>query len=166
MPMAVQETARFSNNPMLSHEKDLKRLGRYLLYKKLDGISYNPDTETGSECYVDADFAGGWQQADSIDAENVMSQTGMVIMYANCPIYWRSSIQTEITLSTTEAEYIALSSALREVLPLMTMMEEINKIIPFLIQKSKFVCQVHEDNQSCIKTATGTKFPLKPNKSH
>ena len=106
---------------------------------------------------MDTDFAGGWQQADSNDAENVMSRTGMVIMYANCPIYWRSSLQTEISLSTEEADYIALSSALREVLPLMTMMEEINKLFPLLIQKPKFVSQVHEDNQSCIKMATGTK---------
>ena len=82
----------------------------------------------------------------------------MVIMYAKCPIYWRILLQTEIALSTAEAEYIALSSALREVLPLMTMMEEINKVFPLLIQKPKFVCQVHEDNQSCIKMATMTKF--------
>ena len=106
---------------------------------------------------MDADFAGGWQQADSSDAENVMSQTGMVIMYANCPIYWRSSLQTEIVLSTAEAEYIALSSALQEVLPLITMMEEINKLFPLLIQNLKFVCQVHEDDQYCIKMDTGTK---------
>ena len=107
---------------------------------------------------MDADFAGGWQQADSSGAENVMSQTGMVIMYANCPIYWRSSLQTENAQSTAEAEYIALSFSLREVLPLMTMLEEINKVFPLLIQIPKFVCQVHEDNQSSIKMATGTKF--------
>ena len=40
----------------------------------------------------------------------------------------------------------------------MMMMEEINKLFPLLIQKPKFVCQFHEDNQSCIKMATGTKF--------
>ena len=82
----------------------------------------------------------------------------MVIMYANCPIYWRSSLQTEIALSTAEAEYIALSSALRVVLPLMTMMEEIDSVIPLHIDKPSFVCKVHEDNQSCIKMATGNKF--------
>ena len=79
-------------------------------------------------------------------------------MYANCPIYWRSSLQTEIALSTAEAEYIALSSALREVLPLMTMMEEIQTVFPILISTPDFVCKVHEDNQSCINMATGTKF--------
>ena len=116
------------------------------------------DTSKGLECYVDADFAGGWQQADSDDADNVLSRTGMVIMYANCPIYWSSSLQTEIALSTAEAEYIALSSALRKVLPLMTLMEEIHTVIPMHISKPNFVCKVHEDNQSTIKMATGIKF--------
>ena len=78
------------------------------------------------EYYIDSDFAGGWQEANADDADNVMSRNVMVIMYANCPIFWRSSLQTEIALSTSEAEYIALSSALRQVLPLMTMVEEIN----------------------------------------
>ena len=75
---------------------------------------------------MDADFAGGWSQEVGDDADNVMSGTGIVVMYASSPVYWRRSLQTEIALSTAEAEYIALSSALIEVLPLMTMMEEIN----------------------------------------
>ena len=157
--MAVHQIARFSNNPKLSHKRSLKRLGRYLLHTKRDGIIYNPDTEKGLECYVDADFRGGWQQSESSDAENLMSQTGMVITYANCPIYWRSLLQTEIALSTSEAEYIELSSSLREALPLMTMIEETKKVFPLLIKNPKFVFQVHEDNQSYIKMATGNKFP-------
>ena len=83
MSMAVHQTASFSNNPMLSYEKALKRLGRYLLHTKRDGTIYNPDTQKGLECYVDADFAGGWQQADSSNADNIIPRNGMVIMYAN-----------------------------------------------------------------------------------
>ena len=64
----------------------------------------------------------------------------MVIMYANCPIFLRSSLQTEIALSTAEADYIALSSALRQVLSLMKLMEEINEVFPLLIYNPKFVC--------------------------
>ena len=63
----------------------------------------------------------------------------MVIMYANCQIFWRSSFQPEINLSTAEAEYIVLSSALRQALPLMTMMEEINVIIPLHLSQPNFV---------------------------
>ena len=156
--MSVHQTARFCNDPKLSHEKAIKRLGRYLMHTRKEGIVYNPDISKGLECYVDADFAGGYSPETADDADNLLSRTGMVIMYANCPIYWRSSLQTEIALSTAEAEYIALSSALRVVLPLMTMMEEINAIFPLYINKPNFVCKVHEDNQSCIKMATGVKF--------
>ena len=156
--MAVHQTARFSNNPKLCHEKAIQRLGRYLLHTKDKGIIYSPDTSKGLECYVDADFAGGWSQSDAEDAETVMSRTGFVIMYANCPVYWKSSLQTEIALSTAEAEYIALSQALREVIPLMTLFEEINQTFPMLIQSPNFVCKVHEDNQSCIRMAMSEKF--------
>jgi hypothetical protein len=98
------------------------QLGCYLLDTRKRGIIYNPDKYLGLECYVDADFAGGWSQADLDNAENVLSRTGYVIMYANCPIHWVSRLQTEIALSTTEAEYIALSQALRNVIPLITLL--------------------------------------------
>ena len=38
---------------------------------------------------------------------------------------WPSKMQTEIALSSTEAEYIALSQSMREVLPLMTLIREV-----------------------------------------
>ena len=89
---------------MLSHEKAIKRLGRYLSHTIKEGIAYSPDTSKVLVCYVDADFAGGWQESNAEDAEKVMSQIGMVIMYTNCPVFWRNSLQTEIALSTAEAE--------------------------------------------------------------
>ena len=56
--------------------------------------SYKPDKEKGIECYIDADFAGGWAQADSDNVENFMSCTGYVIMYVGCPVLWCSKLQT------------------------------------------------------------------------
>ena len=72
---------------MLSHEKAIKRLGLYLSHNRKEGIVFNPDTSKGLECYVDADFTVGWQEENADDADNVMSRTEMVIMYANCPIF-------------------------------------------------------------------------------
>ena len=43
---------------------------------------------------MDADFAGGWAREVRDDADNFMSRTGIVIMYTNLPVYWRSSLQT------------------------------------------------------------------------
>jgi hypothetical protein len=56
--MVVHQTARFSNNPMLSHEKSIMCIGGYLLDTCKRGIIYKPDKSKGLECYVDTDFAG------------------------------------------------------------------------------------------------------------
>ena len=74
---------------------------------------YRPDITRGLECYVDADFSGGWKDGNHDSPESVLSRTGFVIMYAECPITRGSKLQTEIALSTTESEYIVLSSAMR-----------------------------------------------------
>ena len=147
----------------LCHEKVVMRLGRYLLHPMSRGIIFEPDTSKGLECHVGDDFSGGWANADADDADdvdNVMSRTRFVIMYANCPIFWAisSRLQTEIALSTAEAKYIPLSSALREVIPLVTLTEEIHKIFPLHIVQPEVGCSVHEDNQSCIKMANSMKF--------
>jgi hypothetical protein len=56
-------------------------------------------------------------------------------------------LQKEIALSTAEAEYIALSHALRKILPMTNLMREINVIFPLYLSKPKFVLKVQEDNQ-------------------
>ena len=156
--MPVHQTARFCNDSKLSHEEAITRIGRYLLGSRDKGIKYKVDLAKGLECYVDADFAGGWDQNDPQDASNLFSRSGFVIKYADCPIYWSSKLQTEIVPSTAEAEYIALSSSLREVIPLMTVMDELNKVFPLLMEAPQFYCKVWEDNQSCIAMATSQKF--------
>ena len=96
-----------------------------LLDTKDKGIVFRPDMSKGLECFVGADFAGSWKDGDHDLPESVLSKTAYVIMYAGCPITWGSKIQTEIALSTTESEYIALSTAMREVVPFMGLMKEI-----------------------------------------
>ena len=145
--MAVHQTARFINSPMLSPEKSIKRLGQYLYHTNKEGIINNPDTSKVLDFYVDGDFAGRWQQADANDSDNVISRTGMVIMYANCPIFWYSSLKTEISISTVKAEHIAFSSALIEGLPLMTMIKSIYKVFPLLISKPNLFFKLYKDNQ-------------------
>ena len=82
-------------------------------------IIYSPDKYKVLECYVDANFSGGWNQNDFDNADNVLSWTGYVIMYDGFLIHFVSKLQTEISLSTAESEYISLSQALWEVIPLM-----------------------------------------------
>lgn len=149
--MAVHQCARFCIDPKLSHEQAITRIGRYLRDTADRGIIYRPDKSKGLELFVDADFAGGWNKNDPRDVDTLYSRAGYVIKYAGCPIYWKSKLMNgELALSTAEAEFMALSLATREVLPLMTMMEEINDVVPLHIDKSNFHCKVWEDNQSCI----------------
>ena len=83
---------------------------------------YKPDALQGIEVFDDVDYAGGWDPADAMNAENVYSHTGYVIFYAGCSIFWQSKLQMEKALSTAEAEYIALSQALRETVPMTNLM--------------------------------------------
>ena len=83
----------------------------------------------------------------------VLSITGFVICYANCPIVWCSKLQTEIALLTAEAEYIALSHALREAIPLQSLAKEINCMFPLYIPNTDFYLTVHEDNKLAIVMA-------------
>ena len=142
--MPVHQMARFCNNPELSHEQAITRIECYLLGSRDKGIQYKVDLLKALECYVDADFAGGWDQTDPHDVSNLMSRLGFIIKYADCPIYWSSKLQTEIALSTAEAEYIALSSSLHEVIPLMTVKDELNKVFPLLMETPQLYCKVWE----------------------
>ena len=110
--ISTHRCARFKNYPHLSHERAVKRIGRYLLDTREKGMIYIPDTSWGLECYVDADFSGGWKDGDHESPESVLSRTYFFIMYAGFPIHWGRKMQTEFALSTTESEYIALSSAM------------------------------------------------------
>ncbi len=64
-------------------------------------------------------------------------RTDFVIYYAGSPVYWQSKLQTEITLSTAEAEYIAMSVALREMIPLATTMPETNVFFSLYLPSPK-----------------------------
>ena len=102
--MDTHQAARFSIDPKISHEQAVHRIGRYLKGTSKKGFIVRPDKVKGLECYVDVDFAGGWDKADASNPEAVMSRTGYVIKYANCLVSWCSKLQSEIALSTTEAE--------------------------------------------------------------
>ena len=57
------------------------------------GVVYRTDIEKVIDCYVYADVAVGWSQADADNAENAISRTGYVIKYAGYPLLWCSKLQ-------------------------------------------------------------------------
>ena len=115
---------------------------------------FKPDLSKGIECLVDANFSRNWNAADSEDPENVLSRTGFIIYYGGYPIHWISKLQTEIALSTTEAEYIAFSQSMRDVITLMNLIEEFGKVVNVIQVPPTIRCIIFEDNTSCIKVAS------------
>ena len=92
--MDVRQSVRFSMNPMRIYELAIVRIGQYLVDNPDCRVIYTVKKSRGLEVYVDTDFSGGWDMADSTNADNVLSRTGFVIRYGGCPVIWSSKLQT------------------------------------------------------------------------
>ena len=79
-------------------------------------------------------------------------------MYAGCQITWTFKLQTEINLSSMERGYIALSQYLRELIPMMTLIQELKEVLPIEDDKPKIHCTISEDNNSCIELVKSPKM--------
>jgi hypothetical protein len=163
---ATHQCARFCIDPKKEHGKAVKWIGRYLLATKDKGLILRPDPSKALECYADADFAGNWHKEDAeIDIDTARSRTGYLVTFAGCPLTWQSKLQTEIALSTTEAEYIALSTGLRTVIPLIETLKEMHELkYPLPFQVTKVFCKAFEDNSGALELATVPK--MRPRTKH
>ena len=107
----------------------LEYIEKYLKDHVDDGIQLTPVYNQGFHVYCDADFAGNRNRRYAMtDPATVKSRSGWIISYANCPIIWASKLQTQVALSTTEAEYItiALSQSLQDTIPLLELVNELH----------------------------------------
>ena len=156
---AVHQCARFSSNPKESHKKAVLRIGRYLMDTRSQGIIFEP-TNNALELWCDADFSGNWRaETAHLDRTTAKSRTGYIIRYAGCPLTWASKMQTETALSTTEAEFIALSEGLRTVIPIMELMEEMyEQGVSITKGQPEIRCKVFEDNAGALTIATLPKI--------
>jgi len=175
--VAVHQCARFSVDPKKSHADAVRMIGRYLSGTRDKGIIFNPDHTMSFECYCDAGFSGDWVPTLApFDPSTARSRGGYIISFANCPLGWKSQLQTEIALSTAEAEYISLSNALKEVIYLMCFIEEITTFgIPFndntkakikgkCFQEPVVHCKAYEDNSATLEMAKVPK--MRPRTKH
>ena len=122
---AANAAARHNHAPKKSHGQALKRIIRCLIGTSDKGIEFEPDNSQGLDCWVDASFAGFYGHEDEQDPISVKSHTGFVLTVFGCPVLWKSSVQNGITLSSTAAEYVALSDSMRELLPMRRLLLEI-----------------------------------------
>lgn len=162
---AVHQCARFMQHPKQSHGEAIKHIGRYLLEMRGKGIIVSPDESMGFECYVDADFAGNWDQAIAAeDPATAKSRTGYIIKYYGTPITWASKLQTQFALSLAESKFLALSTATRHVKYLMYLLQEINEKITTVSTKPVIKCKVFEDNSAALEIARVPK--MRPRTRH
>ena len=153
--MAVHQAARFANDPRENHSKALMDIGRYLLGTRDKGMILNPSRERISlDMFCDADFAGLFKVENRQDPSSAKSRTGFIITLGGAPVLWASKLQTEIATSTCEAEYIALSTGMRSLLPARNILEEVITTLQLSSDPLTQISTVWEDNEAALILAT------------
>ena len=137
--------SRHVENPKQADWIEVKRIFRYLKKTKDKKLKLGATSENQNNdliVYVDADWGG--------DAADRKSNSGYCMKFMGSTIAWRSRKQSLVTLSSTEAEYIALTEAIQEVLWLRRLLKDMNQEITCPIT-------VFEDNQNCIRLLQNPK---------
>ena len=159
LQFALHAVSRHTHAPKKSHGQAVKRIIRYLIGTQDKGIEFVPDLKQGLDCWVDASFAGLWGHECPQDPASVKSHTGFTLTLFGCPILSHSKAQTVVALSSTAAEYVALSEAMRELLPLRRLLLEISTKLKLpTISQTLVKSTVFEDNQSCLALANAPKL--------
>jgi hypothetical protein len=131
------------------------RMQRWTLLKQV-----RSDTPSG------LDFSGNWDPEHSMhDPNTARSRSGYFITYLGAPLMWKSSLQTEIALSTCKAEYICLSQALHKVIPIMDLVQELkDKGVPVGGTKLTVKCKMFKDNSAALTLANAPA--MRPRTKH
>jgi hypothetical protein len=106
-----------------------KRILRYLGGTRDKGIVLKPNNSNQTDCHFDADFASLFSVEDGQNPVSVKSRTGYVISFCGVPLLWVSKLQTLIALSTMEAEYVALSQSMRDLIPIRETLKEMMRVV-------------------------------------
>ena len=128
---AVNYLARKQREPTEEDWIEVKRIFRYLRGTADKGLEYSSTTGV-LEAWSDASFR---------DCQDSTSTAGYVIKLFGDVIAWRSHKQNYVTLSTCQAEYLAMSDACQELVSL-------DKSIRYIIGKTLFPVTIWCDNRS------------------
>jgi hypothetical protein len=152
---AVSQVARFNHNPKQSHARAVKMIVRYLRGTKDKGMIIKPDGTLSLADWVDADFCGLFKRDPDESPSSVKSRGAFLITLSDVPLIWKTQLHSEITLSTTEAEYSTLSTSLRTLLPVRDLFIEVTNAIgvsPTL--RATLHCRAFQDNRASWQLAT------------
>ena len=129
------------------HKQAVLQIIKYLLGTKDLCLTFKRGSDLDLSVYTDSNYAE--------KADDRRSVSGVVVTLGNATVGWISSTQRIVTLSTTEAEYVALGDGVQEVLFAKSVM---SFLVPSLSQK------VFVDNDGAIKLASNplsSAFPLR-----
>ena len=108
----VRELSKVLDGTTEAAYKEMLRVIKYVLDTKNLGLKIEPtegrNTPSDLVCFSDSDYAG--------DPETRCSVYGYVLYIKGVPVAWRSKGQRSVTLSSSEAEWIALSEAVKEIM--------------------------------------------------
>ncbi|GJS46085.1 retrovirus-related pol polyprotein from transposon TNT 1-94 [Tanacetum coccineum] len=105
---AVCMCARYQSKPTKKHLEAVKRVFRYLQGTINMGLWYPKDTAMALTAYADADHAGC--------QDTRRSTSGGAQFLGDKLVSWSSKKQTSTSISSTEAEYIAMSGCCAQIL--------------------------------------------------
>lgn len=119
LSFAVNLLSRFQANPGRAHWNAILHVFAYIKGTLDYQITYHRGTDGGLKPYgyVDSDYAG--------DTDTRRSTSGFVFMMAGGAVSWSSKRQPTVSLSTTEAEYMALTRAAQQAIWMFSFMSEI-----------------------------------------
>ncbi|XP_056158421.1 secreted RxLR effector protein 161-like [Syzygium oleosum] len=134
----VSLISRYMESPTEKHLEATKRILRYLKGTSSLGLFYKKGERSDLLGFTDSDYAG--------DMDDRKSTSGYVFMLGSGAVSWCSKKQPIVTLSTTEAEFVAATSSacqaiwLRKILgELRFKLEEATTVFVTIIQPSN--CQ-------------------------
>ena len=112
-----------------------------------------------SDLFADADFTGLYASEDKLDPVSAKCRTGILLNSGGVPVYWSSKLQSKISLSTLEAEYIALSQSMHELLSVRRLVLELGERMNMDLKSVSQGSKAWKNNVG-IQSLVNSKGPL------
>jgi hypothetical protein len=104
---------------------------------------------------------------DPQDPHCVGSRTGYIILAFGCPIVWQSLLETEIAVSSMESEYVSLSTACKDLIPIVGIIRELSQAVGLSHDfNSRLHIKIHEDNVGALTLAKLEPGQMTPRSKH
>jgi hypothetical protein len=125
-------------------------IGRHLKNTSSCGMVINPTRELTIDAYPDADLARMYGHEKPTDPVCAKSHSGFAIVFTGVPVLWQSNRQTQTALSTM---VIALGACMRELIPIMDMVQSLAIAVGISAGDVIMRISVHEDNSGALVLA-------------